>query len=308
MKPKKPESQIIPSSMHLPLPPAASNSVPSYMTTYISDLLDPGCENHAPYMEGLMKGVPKESWAFGEHRDCVYVDFDGSSYLVMHVWSSGHRFFSEEMDKVARKFRKTDNSCMEYRRLATQSQCLENEVACRACRLELDSMWNLCKGIAANALPAVEGDGGAATMMMMRCNATREIIILMKTQGEGNYEAMVYMSVGQDKTPEYSITFIHVERIQPNRVGRESLSSALLGKGAAWDLFPLDDFHEERGQEKMLAFLMCTHARLGEACCQWLKEIDSSLFELSLYDAIKKDSLSFEDVTALLEAAFRHLD
>lgn len=265
--------------------------------------------NDAPFMEGLMQGQPRESWAYGEHRDSVYVDLHGPLYLSscfkLHAWSSGHRFFSEEKDSLARRFSKTSEACMEFRRLAT---VFESQGDAAACRVELDAVWKLCKGMAAKALAEVQGacnsssTAGAAAAVLMTSDASREAILLIRAGG-GNNRAIVYMNVVQENTPNDSTTSLHVERVEPSILGGESLARAVLGKSAMWDMAPfLHDTLSQKIQEKMLAFLMYTHARLGQGCCPWLKDIDTGVFEGLLCNILREDSLEFGDVLAVIRA------
>lgn len=266
----------------------------------------------APYMEGLMRRIqiPRESWAFGEHKDCVYVDLQGnphpSSCFKLHAWNCEHRFFKESMDRIARRFRMTSEGCMEFRRLATVFESHGDSVACRR---EMDATWDLCKGVAAKALEDAKlrrssSSSNVEEAVSMTSDATREVVLLMRTEAEGcSGRAIVYMHVGQENTAEDSATFWHVERVEPSMLGEESLTRALMGRSAMWDMVPLNDGRARKVQEKMHSFLMYTHARLGENCCPWLIDIDPAVFQGVLYETLARDSLEFEDVLAVIGEA-----
>jgi hypothetical protein len=190
---------------------------------------------------------------------------------------------------------------MEFRRFATVFKVPEDcdSPSTYASQLEQDAMWGLCKDIAAKALESKDSK-------IITSAVTREIIILIreaKGEAEGKLlNRMMYMNVQQSSLDGTVKTILHVERIESSALGVQCLSRVLLGQDALWGVVPVRGDSMEKIQEKILAFLMCLHQRLGNDCCSWLRATDPALLEESLYGMLKEDLLEFKQVTALLTA------
>lgn len=273
-----------------PLP--AVDLVPDAVIEYMAGILDAAQWNRPPCMQALMNRclLARDAWAFGETDDCVYADIHGHASVAcfsLHAWSSGHRFFREEKDSIARRFRLTSEGCVEFRRLAVNLQEPQRR------RVEIRAMERLARRMTEQFESAVVASN----------LSTREMVVLLPPPGTEDRKLLVYLKVGQTVDGNDVSTFLHAERVECSELGSQYLAQALLGTSSVWDVAPLDEAKAIVLRENMLAFLMCMHTRLGEHCCSWLRAIDASMFEEPFREhLLRRESVGFGEVVARVAA------